>query len=127
MGANEVAGDKKRERNDILKYVEHLFEKRNENHAAVKIMGKELLKYEEGTEKNSEIKNKIRMIQLEIEQFETAISALKEFEQLIVRLKYEKGMTWKRIAIETTYSEAQCKRIGYAAIVKIYSILDYCE
>lgn len=122
-----MAGDNKRERKDILKYVEHLFEKKHENYEAVKVMEKELLKYEEGTEMYSEIKNKIRMIQLEIEQFEIVISALNELERLIVRLKYEKGMTWKRIAIETAYSDSTCKRIRSAAVAKIINILGYCE
>lgn len=123
MGANEVAGNEKRERNEILKYVKHLFKKQNENYAALKIMEKESLKYEEGTERNIEIKNKMRLIQLEMEQFELAINSLDELERLVIRSKYEKGMTWKRIAIETAYSDSTCKRIMYAAAEKIYRIL----
>ncbi len=41
---------------------------------------------------------------------------LESAERDVLRYKYIKGLKWKEVSKRTSYSEIQCKRIGYKAI-----------
>jgi DNA-directed RNA polymerase specialized sigma subunit len=52
-------------------------------------------------------------------QAERAISELPEQQQIIMRLRYVKGLSWREVAKESYYSESHCKYIHAIAIRNI--------
>lgn len=58
----------------------------------------------------------ILRLESEILRIETEIETLQPREQMIIRLRYIDGLSWRKIAARTHYAERHCKRLHKTAL-----------
>lgn len=58
----------------------------------------------------------ILRLESEIQRIETEIETLQPREQMIIRLRYIDGLSWRKIAARTHYAERHCKRLHKTAL-----------
>ncbi len=66
-----------------------------------------------------ELVGEVAAFEQEIRKAEQLLEGLPVREQLIIRLRYVDGLSWRRVARKAHYSEQHCRRIHKAALKKM--------